>query len=99
MPPKEFKQGIHNTVADPVLHYEYNSALNPTNEYNYTMLGVSTENENAQKWISFSYHCQGYNESYAYTQALCTPMNAVFAICNEEDEVYPLTTAEIAEAQ
>jgi hypothetical protein len=26
-------------------------------------------------------------------------MNEVFAICSEEDEIYPLTTEEIAEAQ
>jgi hypothetical protein len=33
------------------------------------------------------------------TQAYCFHMNKVFANCSEEDEIYPLTTEEIAEAQ
>ncbi len=32
-------------------------------------------------------------------QAYCFHMNEVFANCSEEDEIYPLTTEEIAEAQ
>jgi hypothetical protein len=33
------------------------------------------------------------------TQAYCFHMNEVFVNRSEEDEIYPLTTAEIAEAQ
>jgi hypothetical protein len=33
------------------------------------------------------------------TQAHCIPMNKVFANCSKEDEIYPLTKAEIAKAQ
>jgi hypothetical protein len=33
------------------------------------------------------------------TQAYCFHMNEVFANCSDEDEIYPLTTEEIAEAQ
>jgi hypothetical protein len=44
-------------------------------------------------------HWQSYNESNASTQAHCIPMNKVFANCSKEDKIYPLTTAEIAEAQ
>ncbi len=33
------------------------------------------------------------------TQAYCFQMNEVFANCSDEDEIYPLTTVEIAEAQ
>jgi hypothetical protein len=51
----------------------------------------------AQQWTSFSHHCQSYNESNASTH--CVPMIKVFANCSEEDKIYPLTTAEIAEAQ
>jgi hypothetical protein len=32
-------------------------------------------------------------------QAYCFHMNGVFAHCSDEDEIYPLTTEEIAEAQ
>jgi hypothetical protein len=32
-------------------------------------------------------------------QAYCFHMNGVFAICSEENEIYPLTTEEIAVAQ
>jgi hypothetical protein len=32
-------------------------------------------------------------------QAYCFHMNKVFANCSEEDEIYPLRTVEIAEAQ
>ncbi len=32
-------------------------------------------------------------------QAYCFHMNEMFANCSEEDEIYPLTTEEIAEAQ
>jgi hypothetical protein len=33
------------------------------------------------------------------TQAYCFHMNEVFANCNDEDKIYPLTTVEITEAQ
>jgi hypothetical protein len=33
------------------------------------------------------------------TQAHCFHLNEVFVNCSEEDEIYPLTTAEIAAAQ
>jgi hypothetical protein len=32
-------------------------------------------------------------------QAYCFHMNEVFAKCSDKDEIYPLTTVEIAEAQ
>ncbi len=38
-------------------------------------------------------------ESSTPTQAYCFHMNEVFANCRKEDDTYPLTTEEIAEAQ
>jgi hypothetical protein len=42
---------------------------------------------------------QSYNKSNASTEAHCVHMNEVFANRSKEDEIYPLTTEEIAEAQ
>jgi hypothetical protein len=92
-------KGIQNRVAGAVLRLEYNPALNPTNEYTHATLGVSTKKESAQRWKSSSHDWQGYNESNAYTQTLCVPMNKAFVNCSEEDKIYPMKTAEIAVAQ
>jgi hypothetical protein len=94
-----YVRGIYNTVADAISWLEYNPKLNPTNKYTHTMLGVSIKEENAQRWKSLAHHWQSYNESNAHTQACCTPMNKEFVYCSKEDKIYPLTTAEIAEAQ
>jgi hypothetical protein len=45
------------------------------------------------------HHWQSYNKSSTPTQAYCFHMNEVFANCSKEDETYPLTAEEIAEAQ
>ncbi len=52
-----------------------------------------------QRWKSFAHHWQCYHETSAPTQAYCFHMNEVFANHSEEDEIYPLTTVEIAAAQ
>ena len=63
------------------------------------MLGVDPEELSAQRWKSFVQHWHSYNESSTPMQAYCFHMNEVFTNCSEEDEMYPLTTEEIAEAQ
>ena len=63
------------------------------------MLGVKPEELSAQRWKSFAHHWCSYNETSMPTQAYCFCMNDVFVNCSEEDEIYPLTTVEIAEAQ
>jgi hypothetical protein len=63
------------------------------------MLGVEPEELSAQQWKSFAHHWRCYNEISTPTQAYCFHMNEVFANRSEEDEIYPLTTEEIAEAQ
>ncbi len=92
-------KGIHNTVADAISRLEYDPRLNNTNEYTHAMLGVEPEELSAQQWKLFAHHWRSYNKHSTPTQAYCFHMNKVFANCSEEDEIYPLTTAEIAKAQ
>jgi hypothetical protein len=63
------------------------------------MLGVEPEELSVQQWKSFAHHWRSYNETSMLTQAYCFHMNAVFANCSDGDEIYPLTTVEITEAQ
>ncbi len=90
-------KGIHNTVADTNLQQEYNPKLNKTNEYTHAMLGVEPEELSAQQWKSFVHHWRNYIETSMPTQAYCFHVNEKFANCSDEDEIYPLTTKEIAE--
>ncbi len=91
--------GIHYTVADAIFQLEYDPKLNKTNEYTHAMLGVEPEELSVQQWKSFAHHWHSYNETSTPTQAYCFHMNEVFANHSDEDEIYPLTTVEIAEAQ
>jgi hypothetical protein len=63
------------------------------------MLGVEPEELSAQLLKSFAHHWRSYNETSTPTQAYCFHMNEVFANRSDEDEIYPLTTVEFAEAQ
>ncbi len=81
------------------MQLQYDPKLNKTNEYTHAMLSVEPEELSAQQWKSFVHHWQCYHETSAPTQAYCFHMNEVFANRSEEDEVYPLTTVEIAAAQ
>ncbi len=92
-------KGIHNTVADAISRLEYDPKLNKTNEYTHAMLGVKPEELSTPQIKSFAHHWRSYNKSTMPMQAYCFHMNEVFANCSEEDEIYPLTTEEIAEAQ
>jgi hypothetical protein len=94
-----YKKGIHNTVADAILQLDYDPKLNKTNEYTRAMLGVEPEELSARWWRSFEHHWQSYNKISMTMQVYCFHMNEVFANRSEEDEIYPLTTEEIAEAQ
>ena len=63
------------------------------------MLGVEPEELSAQRWKFFAHHWRSYNEASMPMQAHCFHMNEVFANRSNEDEMYPLTTAEMAAAQ
>ncbi len=92
-------RGIHNTVADAISRLEYDPKLNTTNEYTHAMLGVEPEELSAQRWKSFAHYWHSYNEASTPTQTHCFDINEVFANRSNKDEIYPLTTAEIAAAQ
>jgi hypothetical protein len=63
------------------------------------MLGVEPEELSVQSWKSFVHHWQSYNECSSPTQAYYFHMNEVFANCRNKDEIYPLTTVELAVTQ
>jgi hypothetical protein len=92
-------KGIHYTIADAILQLEYDPKLNKTNEYTHAMLGVEPKELSVQRWKSFAHHWRSYNETSMLTQAYCFHRNVVFANRSDKDEIYPLTTEEIAEAQ
>jgi hypothetical protein len=92
-------KGIHNTVADAILHLEYDPKLNKANEYTHAMFGVEPEELSTQLWKSYVHHWRSYNKSSTLMQAYCFHMNEVFENCSDKDEIYPLTTEDIAEAQ
>ena len=92
-------KGTHNTVADAISRLEYNPKLNSTNEYNHAMQGVSTKDSAHQQWNTFSKHWRWYNETNSHSNTNSVHLNQVFANRSEDDEIYPLTVTEIAEAQ
>jgi hypothetical protein len=67
--------------------------------YTHAMLGVEPEELSAQQWKSFAHHWCSYNNTSTLTQAYCFHMNEVFANRRDKDEIYPLTTVKITEAQ
>ncbi len=81
------------------MQLEYDPKLNETNEYTHAMLDVEPEELSAQRWKSFAHHWRSYNETSMPMQAYFFHMNEVFANCSDKDEIYPLITVEIAEAQ
>ncbi len=91
-------KGIHNTVADAILWLEYDPKLNKNNNYTHAMLGVEPEALSVQRWKSFAHHWRCYHETSLPMKADCFHMNEVFVYCSDEDEIYPLTTEEIASA-
>ncbi len=94
-----YMKGIHNTVADAILQLEYDPKLNNTNNYTHATLGVEPEELSSRQWKSFAHHLQSYSKRSMPMQAYCFHMNKVFANCSKDDNIYPLTTEEIAEAQ
>jgi hypothetical protein len=84
-----FIKGIHNTVADAISRLKYDPSVNRTDE-NYHMTKVrrrSSKRSQRQSWMTVSKH-------WCNLEIL----NFAFANHGEEDEIYPLTTIEIAEA-
>jgi hypothetical protein len=90
-------KGIHNTVADAISWLVYDPSINQTAE-NYHMTTVkkrSSKHNHRQSWITESKHwCNLEIDTTKHKD-----FNFAFANHREEDEIYPLTTIEIAEAQ
>jgi hypothetical protein len=92
-------KGIHNTVADAVSWLDYNPKVNPTSKFNYSTYGIQEKGDTTVKWKAFSklWHC--YNENNPGNETQECNLNKVFANRSEEEEIFPLTTPAIAEAQ
>jgi hypothetical protein len=95
-------KGIHNTAADAVLGLEYDPSVNQTAESFYTMKVKNKKSRQRQNWMTVSKNwCEldiNMDNLDLYTNK-DDDWNLVFAHHKEEDEVYPLTIIEIAEAQ
>ncbi len=91
--------GIHNLVTDAISQLDYNPEVNPTSEFNYSTYGVPAKREAAVKWKTFSKLWRCYNENNPGNETKECNLNKVFANSSEEEEIFPLTTPEIAEAQ
>jgi hypothetical protein len=90
-------KGIHNTIADMISRLEYDPSINPTAE-NYHMTKIrkrSSKCSQRQSWMTVSKHwCNLEIDTNKHDD-----LNFPFANHVKEDEIYPLTTIEIAEAQ
>ncbi len=88
-------KGIHNTVTDAISRLEYDPSVNQTAE-NYHLTKVrSFQSRQRQNWMTVSKHwCNLEIDTHKPKD-----LNFVFANHGEEEEIYPITTIEIAEAQ
>jgi hypothetical protein len=88
-------KGIHNTVADAISWLEYDPSVNQTAEsYHMTKVKRSSKYSQRQSWMTVSKHWCNLEIDNNKLEDL----NFAFANHGEEDEIYPLTTIEIAEA-
>jgi hypothetical protein len=90
-------KGIHNTIADAISWLEYDPRVNQTAE-NYHLTKVkrrSFKSSQRQSWMTVSKHWCNLGIDTNKLEDL----NFAFANHGEEDEIYPLTTIEIAETQ
>ncbi len=94
-------KGIHNTVADAVLRLEYDPSVNKTAE-SFHRTKVRNRSRPRQCWKTvLKKWCElGIDSDYldSYTNKH-DDWNLGFAHHDEEEEVYPLTLPEIADAQ
>jgi hypothetical protein len=91
--------GIHNTVADTISQLDYNPKVNPTSKFNYSTFGILAKGETIENWKAFSKIWCCYNKNNPGNKTQECNLNKVFANRSKEEEIFPLTTPEIAEAQ
>jgi hypothetical protein len=87
-------KSIHNTIVDAISRLEYNPSANQTAE-SYFMKKVkgSSKCSQRQNCMAVSKHwCELELDTNKHDD-----LNLVFANHSKEDEIYPLTTIEIAE--
>jgi hypothetical protein len=92
-------KGIHNKVADVISQLDYNPKVNPTSKFNYSTFGIPAKGETIVKWKALSYLWCCYNGNNPGNETQECNLNEVFANCSKEEEIFLLTTPEIAEAQ
>jgi hypothetical protein len=92
-------KGIHNMVADAISQLDYNPKVSPTSKFNYSTFGIPAKGDTIVKWIAFSKLWRCYNENNPGNKRQECYLNEVFANRSKEEEIIPLTTPEIAEAQ
>jgi hypothetical protein len=87
---------IHNTIVDTISRLEYDPSINQTAEsYHMTKVRRSSKRSQRQSWMTVSKHwCNLGIDTNNHED-----LNFAFANHGEEDEIYPLTTIAIAEAQ
>ncbi len=88
---------IHNTVVGSISRLEYDPSVNKTAEsYLMTKVKGNSRSIQRQNWMAVSKHwCELETDDTTKHK----DWNLVFANHGEEDEIYPLTIIEIAEAQ
>jgi hypothetical protein len=89
-------KGIHNTVADAISRLEYNTEINPTDEQNFANLRLPSK---GHRWKGFTALWRSYNEKNPGTHGQSCILNHVFANRSKEEEIYPFTAQEVADAQ
>jgi hypothetical protein len=81
-------KGIHNTIADAISRLEFDPSLNRT---------ANSEIIQTQNWMTVSKHWRNLEKDDTTEHE--DQMNLVFPNHGKEEDKYPLTIIEIAEAQ
>ena len=103
-------KGIHNTVADALSRLEYDPIVNPETQElkaNYMVRKISNHlgtTREEVKWHAFlnclvQYQSDTDGDGYLQESEVNNAVNSVFANTSEEEDIYPLTVSEIADAQ
>ncbi len=84
---------------DAISWLDYNPNVTPISKFDYSIFGIPAKEETIVKWKAFSKLWRCYNENNTGNETQECNLNKVFSNCSKEEEIFPLTTPEIAEAQ
>jgi hypothetical protein len=90
---------MYNTVADAISQLDYNPKVKLTSKFNYSTFGIPAKGETITKWKAFSKLWRCYNKNNPGNETQDCNLNKVFASHSKEEQIFPLTTPEIAETQ